>query len=348
MSGANTTDSPAVEGQQAAEGQVTEAQADVSQQQQDGQQADSSTDDQGAEKPVNVFEAAKAALANDAAAKTKEGAESSTAGTDGEGATSDAAAAGEEDDVPSAEEMLQDKNLPHKTRKRIQQLLSERQQLSAPAENWNQLQGWVERSGLSQDDFSQGLAIMAMCNKDPIKAIEVLRNVAADMEKQIGLTGELPEDIQRKLDAGLIDDETAQELARSRVSRSIQSVREREQMRQNQEDRNRQQVEQRANAAGQAVTVWERNWQKSDPDYQKLKPLVEAEIVRLLNTEGIPNTAQEAVEQAKRALDSVRNTVSGFRPNQQREIKTATGGHSANVSAKPKSSFEAAKAALNT
>jgi hypothetical protein len=348
MAGANTTDSPAVDGQQAAEGQVTEAQANETQQQQEGQQADSSTDDQGAQKPVNVFEAAKAALATDAANKAAAGAESSTAEADDGKGTSEAGDTDDEEDVPSAEDMLQDKNLPHKTRKRIQQLLQERQQLSAPAENWNQLQGWVERSGLSQDDFSQGLAIMAMCNKDPVRAIEVLRNVAADMEQQIGITGQLPDDIQQKLDAGLIDDETAQELAKSRVARKFQSVRETEQMRQSQEERERQQVEDRANAAGNAVTAWERQWQKSDPDYQKLKPLVEAEIVRLLNVEGVPDTTQGAVKQAQQALDNVRKNVSSFRPAQQREIKTATGGTSGNnVSAKPKSSYEAAKAALN-
>jgi uncharacterized protein (UPF0147 family) len=351
MSGAKQTDSPAVNTQQAAdETQVVQQDEQQQQQQQTGQETDSSTEQQqGAEKPANVFEAAKAALAKDAADKAQQGAESSTAETDDSKGTqeSDDNPSDDEGELPSAEEMAQDKNLPHKTRKRIQQLLQERQQLSAPAQNWNQLQNWVESSGLTQDDFTQGLAVMAMCNSNPIKAIEVLRNIADDMEKQIGLTGDLPEDIQRRLDAGLIDDETARELARARATQNFHSQRERESMRRSQLERERLQVEAQANAAGQAVTAWERQWQQTDPDYQKLQPFVEAEIVRLMNVEGIPANADDAVKQAQKALDNVRKNVSGIRPNQQqREIKPPTGGHSPNLTAKPKSSFEAAKMAI--
>jgi hypothetical protein len=339
------TASPTVGNDQTTDTQGQLAEGDLGEsQQQEGQQADSSTDDDGA-KPANVFEAARAALASDAESK-KAGAESPTAGeTDGEQGSEQAQEASEEEDVPTAEEMLADKNLSHKTRKRIQQLLHERQELSVPAENWNELQGWVGKNGLSQEDFSQGLAIMAMCNRDPFRAIEALRGVLGNLEQQVGI-GQLPSDIQQKLDAGLIDDETAQELAQGRLRTNFHGLREREMMQQSREDRERQEIENRANEAGNAVTAWERNWQKNDPDYQKLKPLVTAEIVRLINTEGVPDSGGAAVKQAQAALENVKKVVSGFRPGKQ-EIRTVTGGQSANVSAsKPKSSFEAAKSAI--
>ena len=349
--GANTsTESPAVDQSldntqgtgvenQTAEQQQSQGQVDGNTQ---GQQADSSTAEQGAKKPATVLEAVKQALESDKKAETdKQGAESPTADSQEK---ADEHEADTDEDVPTAEEMLKDKNIPQKTRKRIESLLQERQFYQGQAENFQQLQGWIKNSGLSRDDFEQTLAIASLTRSNPIKAVEVLRSVIADIENQVGLN-QLDDDIQRKLDAGLIDEETAQELIKARRSQQISGARQRELHQQQQLDREQQTIEKSAIAVGTAVQKWEQNWKSTDPDYATLRPLVLDKITAMLSQK-TPESPEEAIQMANKAVADIKEQAKRIAGKQHKQIIPATGGHSTQTNKRPSSSLEAAKLAL--
>jgi hypothetical protein len=347
------TDSPAVDSQGTTEGQVADQQQQGNVIDNDtgqvvegqGQQADSSTAEQGAKKPTSVLDAVKQALESDGkqAEADKAAAESPTAESQDGAGEQDAAA---DDEVPTAEEMLEDKSIPQKTKKRIERLLQERQYYQGQAENFQQLQGWIQNSGLSRDDFEQTLAIAALTRNNPIQAVEVLRGVIADIEQGIGLN-QHDEDIQRKLDSGLIDEETAQELTKARRAQQLGSARQHQQREQQQHQQQREQVEQSAIAIGTAVQKWELNWKSSDPDYATLRPLVLDKITAMLSQQ-MPANPDEAVKMAQKAVADIKEQAKRIAGKQQKQIIPTTGGHSTQTNKRPSNSLEAAKLALQT
>lgn len=323
-------------------------------QQSEGQQtSDSPTDKQEGEKePASVFEAAKLALK--ATAESDKKAETSESPTDdGQESAKDTKSA--EDEIPTAEDMLKDKSIPQKTKKRIESLLGERlelsqtvEQLQPQANNWSALQNWVEQNGFAEQEFNNLLGIGALVKTNPVRAELVLQGVLDDLRKQNGTDG-LPSDIQDKLDRGLVDEETAKELAMTRrLQNSDARANQRFNEQQQQEEVSRQ-TQQTTVAIQTSIANWEKNWRDNDPDYTKLQPLVMDALRAKISVEGKATTPQGAIEQLKQSLETVKENIRKFvpQPTAKQPPPKNNGGSINNAAPKPKSSFEAAKLSLD-
>lgn len=289
-------------------------------------------------KPLNVFEAVKAGLAE---AKAEETANASS-GVE-EVAKVDATDETKEVEANSDEDLIKSLDPKSRASTRIRELISENKTLTSNAQNFEALSNWTRQSGLDQQEFVTGLEIMKAMKNDPAKAWEMLQPHLTGLQEFIGL--KLPDDIQAKVDTGLIDEETAQELVANRNRAELLSSREQEGRQQTELQQQMQAQTAHVKAIADGVTTWEKNWEKTDPDYSKKKALVKATVTQLLTEEGVPATPQAAVAQAQRAREIVENNLKGILPARQ-SVKTIVGGSSSTVAQVPKSSLDAAKAAL--
>jgi hypothetical protein len=228
---------------------------------------------------------------------------------------------------------------------RIEQLLHERDSFKERATNWDQFSAWAKDSGLVADELSQSLAIARMVKNAPHEALVALREVVTSLEKVTGYV--LPEDLADKVERGLVDEETARELSvgRSRVAMT--------------EQQRRQEAEQRALQAefdgrahlaqsiGKSVTEYEKSLEQTDPDYQKIKGLVKSKVVELMHEDGVPTNAEAAVGQVKKAVAEIKSQLAGVIPQRRSTRQAPTGSTHGNSGARPSSSLEAARMALN-
>lgn len=226
---------------------------------------------------------------------------------------------------------------------RIKGLLAEKAELAPKAQAYDQLHGFLHSTGVSHDEFTQALQFLVLAKSDPVQFLSALDSLAAETRKSIGLDA-LPTDLQAKVDQGVVDEATARELHTQRTSQSFtREQRQREALRL-QEERQEQQAHQHTEAIVTAVSGWERTALATDPDFPRLRKLVNAEVVRLLQTEGPPATPEQAVEQSKRALANVKAEIGGL--VERKPITTVTGGANGQPVARPMSALDAAEMAL--
>jgi len=293
--------------------------------------------------PKTLFETVKAAMdATKAAEGEDKGEAEQSPGSEGE-------KDGESpDDAPETEatKVADGKQGKGKGRdQRIEQLLTERDSFKERASHWDQFSAWAKDSGLVADELSQSLAIARMVKQSPHEALVALRDVVASLEKVTGHV--LPEDLADKVERGLIDEETAKELSvgRTRVAMS-------EQQRQQEAEQRAVQAEldgraQLAQSIVKSVTEYEKSLEQTDPDYQKIKGLVKSKVVELMHEDGVPNNAQAAVAQVKKAVAEIKQQLSGVLPQRRPTRQAPEGSTHGNSGARPSSSLEAARMALN-
>lgn len=219
------------------------------------------------------------------------------------------------------------------------------QALQPAAQHFQQIRQFVIDSGMQPQEFQNLLAVGRMIKADPHAALEQMRGYVAQLEEMVG-AGRLPPDLQADVEAGRLAEERARELSVARNRTQFLQTQRQSLEQRGQEREQQHQTAAQVNAIRGAVAAWETQVKTSDPDFAKLGPLVSAEVHQLIAQEGIPSTPQGAVEQAKKAYDNVRKAVRAFSPSQPKAIQTVTGGTSGPTMAQPKSSREAAAAAL--
>lgn len=228
--------------------------------------------------------------------------------TDGEKATEEGKETKEDEEVP--QEFHE-----HPAWKRI---ISERNEareritkLEAAANANVKLVEFCERRGIDDKQFQEGLEFMALINTDPVQAYEKLRPVYESLEAAMGKR--LPEDLKKKVDEGVLDPETAEEVARLRAQQKFGEAR-------GQQDAARQQRES-LNAMVQGLNDWDANKRKTDPDFDKKAELVRGAFLSLYqktDANGRPvhliRTPQEAVALAEQAYKMVDDGIQRFVP----------------------------------
>lgn len=220
------------------------------------------------------------------------------------------------------------------------------------AEKYDQLSGYLNESGLTADEFAAGLGIMRMMKSgDPNQALKALLPFVESLQSVVG--EKIPADIQDKVDRGLLDEDSAKELARSRAAVAVANQRREQEQARLQEfsertaaEREQQAAEQNAQRIGAAVSAWEKSWGESDPDYKAKHRLVMDRVVALMQSEGVPSTPDAAVAQAERARKEIDEWYASTVGHSKRPITTVTGGAGNSTRATPKSPLDVAKAAL--
>ena len=215
------------------------------------------------------------------------------------------------------------------------------------ADVFDRLSAATQESGMSGEEFDQGFEIMRLMKTNPIEAWQKLQPFVQQLQL---LAGEhLPNDLQEKVDSGLIDAETAKEIAVLRTENLVGKNSEKLTAQQLEQQRNQENTarEEQANLQmGNSITAWENNWKKSDPDYLTKQPLVQARIVELMGLHGKPSTPEHAIILANHAKADIDKVIGKIIPAKT-AMTTVTGGRANNNgTVAPKNSVEAVKLAL--
>lgn len=252
------------------------------------------------------------------------------------------------DAAAEAERKFQD-SLKPETRARFKKLTDGLASAEPKVKNWDSLQAWVSDSGFKDPkQFAAFLDLGRMSHLEPHKAIPILEHTLETLKKRVGAAGELPADIAERLEKGLIDDATARELAAERGKNKFLDDREVRTRQEADAKQIRDDEKARVDSIASSISVAETAWQKSDPDYGKLAPLVQDKVLALLQQKGNEvRTADDAQKLFKEAVAEVKK-VAGTIRGQVREVKgpIGDGGSGKGAAPVPKSSFEAMQLAL--
>lgn len=226
--------------------------------------------------------------------------------------------------------------------------------LEPKGKTFDELTTYLQTNNLGRDDFASGLSIMTAIRNDPIKGYEMLKPVLDKLEEQLGIR--LPPELKAQVDAGQITPEVALEISRSRSGERIATSRAnavQERMAREQAERDDReagaQQEAQLDVVVQAINTAERDWSARDPDAAKLRPALED---RLLAVGGMtpPRNAEEAKKLFDECLAHVKKMASGWAPAPRAKdgVLPVSGASTTITSPVPKSSLDAARAALTS
>ncbi len=305
----------------------------------DANPADSSTvDAPDANKPLDLLSVIKSAV---------EPVKAPEASSAPEGNAEEPAVAAEAPQADAAPE--DDAKLPFHEHPRWKAVLAERDSYREPAERYGQITSFMDTHGLLPDEVAEGFEIMALLKSgDPeslSQAREWFDTRLQGLNEMLGAV--LPEDLQTRVDEGLIDEESAAELARARAAAALNAKKgEADEARSEQERTAAQQTE-IATAMVTAVEGWEQRTKASDPDYAKKAELVETTCRAIISRTGrkAPVNAEEAVALADEALAEVNRQFKSLLPK-PRAISPAPAGTSTTAAKAPSTLREAVQAGL--
>ena len=226
--------------------------------------------------------------------------------------------------------------LPFGKHPRFKKLLQQWHADQEPARQYRQVQSFLAENGVPPDMAAEGLKQAALLQHARRGSVEHARLLLQDLDKSANeireLLGEaIPEDLRQKLDTGLVDEDSARELAQAR---SKLSIAERERKRER-EDASASVRQAAAQAAQVAVHTWESQVRSRDPDYEKKSPLVLRTVRALAAERGAPKTAEDAVKLAQAAYDEVNTYLKDLRPAPRQTPTAVPRAHGGGLPSRP-------------
>lgn len=237
-----------------------------------------------------------------------------------------------------------------KTQRRMSQLLEQRlavstevEALRPKAQQFEKIEQFAKQNRLSMQDLEVLHEVGALIVGDPDKALERLRPIIAELEKQTG--GVLPPDLQERVALGYISKQDAHELVatRNRLARNTEQTEA-----QKQEAAAAEQTRQFKATVDSATTVaneWEAARKGKDPDWPMKQSRIHERIKLAVYETGFPDTKAKVVTMLDGIYADVNKEFKGFAPK-PKEVRVATGGASSRATSAPTSALEAAKQAL--
>ena len=307
----------------------------------DANPADPSPVDQtDANQPASLLDVIKGVVE-----KPADAGESSTTENEPANPTPEAPAEAAAEAEPAAED---DANLPFHNHPRWKAVIAERDTLRDPASRWQAIDGFMQQHGLTGDEMAEGYEIMALLKSgDPAKLAEArgwFHERLNALDETLGNV--LPDDLQQRVNDGLLDEDGALEIAQARANAALSS---RQVADRDAAEATRRQQEQAVATTTEMVSAvegWEARIKASDPDYSKKADLVQAKCVAIVQQTGkAPTTAAEATALADRALSEVNASLAAVLPK-PRPITPTPAGMSTPAAAAPKTLREAINGAL--
>lgn len=266
-----------------------------------------------------------------------------------DGSEEDSESSDQKDDGQEDKEENPDENVPFHKHPRWKEVIAERNkareerdEFKAKADEVDQIHAFMRAQNLTPEEVAQGYQIMAAIKNDPAAAYEQIQQVYQQVSLASGKA--LPEDLQQKVDDGLVDEDTAYELAQQRAKGSMTQAQLKAQ-----QDRAQQQaaMSQRQEIAA-AVSDWENGVKGRDPEYGKKQKLVER-AARALMADKPPRNKQDALALVQEAYDAVNEDLKQFKPAKPSVKGPLASGQSSTTkkaSVAPKSMEEAVRLAL--
>lgn len=264
--------------------------------------------------------------------------------SDGKAEKEDADAEDADPAESEAEDEEREEDVPFHKHPRWQQMVKERneyrdqlQDFQPKAEQYQQIERFMETENLSSQEVAQGFQIMALMKNDPAQALEQLRGHVENLQ---GFVGErLPDDLQEEVDEGFITSDRAREVARLRNQSQFNANRAAQTEQRSQQERQQQQAQAVQEQQRSAVDSWQEQTATRDADFKRKQPFVFRELA-LLATRTPPRNSQEAVALAEKAYKTVNEQMRAFAPRKP-EIKPSSTSDraSANTAAPQPDSF---------
>ena len=183
--------------------------------------------------------------------------------------------------------------------------------LEAPLRFATGITKYCQERGITDQQFQQALEFVSLANSDPRAALAKLTPIVEQLSEVSG--SKLPADLQKKVTEGVLDPETAAEVARLRADQKFGTAR-------------AQTEAQRQHAAVvssmvQNLNAWDKNKRATDVDFDKKSELVRSRFLSLyqaMTKDGQPvnpvRSAADAVALAERAYADVQKSIEAFIP----------------------------------
>ncbi len=226
---------------------------------------------------------------------------------------------------------------------RFQEVVAKRNEIETKLKEYEPLAAQHQRiveycgqNSITQEQFSQGLEIIALMNTDPAKALEKLAPLYNELQGFVG--NKLPEDLQKDVDAGDLPLTRAKEIAQLRAQSKFGENR----SKQTAEQAKARQEREFQSALTSAATTWDSAKRTSDPDYKpKAKEdapdgkweLTRDKFLALLHQQNMQgqftnpvSTPQQMSQLLERAYQQVNETFSGLlKGRKPTKVLTRTG-----------------------
>ena len=224
---------------------------------------------------------------------------------------------------------------------RFKKVIDERNKFKMGFEENQKIVNFQTNNNLTNEEMADGMKIMALVKNNPIEAFDALKPVVDSLALQAGKV--LPDDLKSKVDDGYMDQETANELAKTRAEKSnlenkVQNLNTQQQQ------NNRQESMKHINGL---ILNWEASKKKSDPDFDQKKDTLEDRIRATVAKEGTPRNDEGIIKMLDGAYGIVNERFSQLGGNKT-QIRSPSGNKiSGTPQAQPKSVLDAINNALD-
>lgn len=194
-------------------------------------------------------------------------------------------------------------DVPFHKHPRFQHLLRKTKALAVDAERYQNVQRFLDEAGLSGQEASDGLEIMALAKTNPQEAWTRIKPFVQSLLIAAGEV--LPDDLNQRVQRGELTAEAALEVSRHRAqAQSLQTA---------QSFREQQQQRQQQIAAVTALQTeaqrWEQDRRIKDPNFDAKYVALQKEIAYLHATEGKPTTPDGVRAQLQKAYKAVNDSM---------------------------------------
>jgi len=251
---------------------------------------------------------------------------------------------GDEDELPDEPDEAELDGYKPKTRRRIEKLLSERNELRRQSAEYAPFVEAMTNHDVSRDDMALLLGAGAALRRGDFEAF--LAGVQPYVDRAQAMLGQrLTPDLQEQVNQGYITADAARELAQRRAhGEHIQGEADR-----TKERTEKQALEDHAVNVRRTISEWETATRERDPDYAIKQDAVRRHAQALIQERGIPQTTEQAVEYAEEAYREVTKLTEAARPQPRSTRLTPNGAQSSNAHgarSEPTSLYDAAMRGL--
>jgi hypothetical protein len=225
-----------------------------------------------------------------------------------------------------------DKKLPFHNHPRWKEMITERDAYRAESDEFRKVTTFMSSNGLSTEEVAEGFQIMALMKTNPVAAHKMISEYKSRLDAFVGAT--LPPDIQKKVEEGYVDEESAKELAMLKAQHGLYQ--------QQQANVMQQRDQQSRGNIHSAVVGWEQQMRVKDPDWSAKQEMVIDQVKLMLQAEK-PSTPEEALALVERAHSTIKERLSRFAPQRRPVTNVSSSTSSAHATAQPRSLLEAVR-----
>lgn len=194
-----------------------------------------------------------------------------------------------------------------KRKRRFDRLRSRISKQEAELEEYRSYKNEISQSGIQTEDrdllYKIGQTLQRGDFETFLQAVEPYYQLAMEATGR-----KLPDDLQNQVDDGYLPQETAQELVRAKYDAQLA----RREASSYQQHYQAAQSQQQTAALQRVVADWETQMKARDPDYLHKADDVKAEATKMVALYGAPQTAEQVIDYANRAYQTVNNLAAKY------------------------------------